>query len=115
MSLRLNLAIASLSAFGVVSVCAVSAVQLERSAAAPPPLQVAAAPAPVGAVASRQTEEPAATGSISPVPVPTKPRAQGQAQAKAKTEPKRDPAFDSERLAALLSAAAAGTAKPVGR
>ncbi|MBY0295482.1 MAG: hypothetical protein K2X71_05525 [Methylobacterium sp.] len=108
MSLRLNLAIASLSAFGVVSVCAVSAVQLERNAAAP--RQVAAAPAPVRPVPGRPAEEPVATGAISPAPLPpAKPKAQ------AKADPKRDPAFDSERLAALLSAAAAGTAKPVGR
>lgn len=111
MSLRLNLAIASLSAFGVVSVCAVSAVQLERDAAAPRQVAaVAAAPAPARPVPGRPAEEPVATGAISPAPLPpAKPKAQ------AKAEPKRDPAFDSERLAALLSAAAAGTAKPVGR
>jgi hypothetical protein len=102
MSLRTNLAIGAFGVLGFGTVCAVSAVNLDRTAAGPVPVQQVAA-APVAA-------EPVATGSIAPAampaPVPVKPRAP------APKEAKRDPAFDSERLAALL-AAAAGSAKPI--
>ncbi|MGY2050180.1 hypothetical protein [Methylobacterium sp. JK268] len=105
MSLRLHLAVGSLAVLGFVTVCAVSAVNLDRLPTAAPVAQVA--------VARALPEEPVVTGSIAPapapIPAPAKPRAR---TAKVET---RDPAFDSERLVQLLNAAAAGTAKPIGR
>ncbi|ACL57148.1 hypothetical protein [Methylobacterium nodulans] len=101
MSLRLNLATGTLAVLGFGTVCAVSAVNLDR-------LPSASAPIPQVAAVRAAPAEPAATGSIAPAPVPSKPRAKP-----AKAEAARDPAFDSERLAQLLSAAAAGTARPI--
>lgn len=108
LSLRLQLAVGSLAVLGFATICAVSAVNLDRlpAASAPVPQQVAAVRA--------LPEEPMTTGSIAAAPVPApvavKPRAKS-----ARAEPARDPAFDSERLVQLLNAAAAGTAKPIGR
>ncbi|MFE1599397.1 hypothetical protein [Methylobacterium sp. ID0610] len=105
MALRLNLAIGVVAVLGFGTVCAVSAVNLDR-------LPSAEAPVPQVAAVRAAPEEPAVTGALIPAPVPVAPKPRAKS---AKAETARDPAFDSERLAQLLSAAAAGTARPIDR